>query len=206
MSIKNLLKSSYSRDFIIKDKKLPSANRIGGILKASGDISNIPKYILLNAQKRGIWVHDVISRIIYGESRCFNLDWDGFIDGFLEFNEKYKPIYKASEYCFYNKTLGAKGIADAICLIDNRLTIIDFKTSSSLNLAAYDAQLQIYALLLQYDKNFMQYDFSNLQIADLQITKRGTFKYYKFNFNYNYANSLINVYKHLIDIRAIHGK
>lgn len=66
---------------------------------------------------------------------CFNQ--------FLIWEDQYKPVWIASEMTVYNTDLGYAGTLDAVCLINEKICVIDFKTDKQIS-DTYPMQISAY--------------------------------------------------------------
>lgn len=62
---------------------------------------------------------------------------------FLIWEAHYKPVWIASEMTVYNTELGYAGTLDAVCMIDEKIYVIDFKTDKQIS-DTYPMQISAY--------------------------------------------------------------
>jgi hypothetical protein len=84
---------------------------------------------------RGTNVHAAVERLLQGdivEVRNYSLEEWYKIYTFTLWHAEFQPEVLALEMPLFSKKYGYAGRTDLICMIDNKLYIIDFKTSSTL--------------------------------------------------------------------------
>lgn len=91
--------------------------------------------------KRGSTVHrltelydlgEKVSLMAGGTPQYTSLEW-GMFERYVDFTKRFSPEHKIIEGNFVNSTLGFGGTLDRICVIKNRLTLLDVKTSNMLH-------------------------------------------------------------------------
>lgn len=99
---------------------------------------------MLDSQERGKAIHKALETINQDESILVDMPADilPFCEGYMRWYEKYEPNVVAREMYLVSERHKYAGTADLICLIDEVLWIVDFKTGSKsidhgLQLAAY---------------------------------------------------------------------
>ncbi len=108
------------------------------------EYGNIDARTLRNAAMRGSSVHFAIENFIkFGIDDC-EPEHRGYMDGFLEWYDKYRPIIIGSEIRTYHKLFRYGGTIDLLAIIDGKLTLIDFKTTSRLIDKNCRVQLEAY--------------------------------------------------------------
>ncbi len=68
----------------------------------------------------------------------------GYFDAFREWWDLRKPEPLATEYRIYHKILRYAGTADLVCLINGKMTLVDYKTSAQVNSKLCAVQLEGY--------------------------------------------------------------
>lgn len=117
--------------------------------------------VMEQAGKRGTHVHVGIEKLIAGEVLSFDdyteEEWD-MLSAFAGWVEKYRPQFVSNEKTVHSERYEFAGTLDALCVIDDVLTIIDWKTSSAiyesywLQTAAYTHALYEMKLLKRNDE------------------------------------------------------
>jgi len=110
-------------------------------------------YIVKQAGKEGTQVHEMIEDYLNGKelnflnslgNPAYNPDvWQMFLR-FVDFWETYNPKLIETEVHLFSDELKVAGTCDMVCEIDDKLWVIDFKTSNHLQ-TTYDLQTAVYA-------------------------------------------------------------
>lgn len=110
-------------------------------------------YVVKQAAQEGTQVHEMIEEYFEGKELTFlnslgnptyNPDvWQMFLR-FVDFWETYNPKLIETEVHLFSDELKVAGTCDLVCEIDDKLWIIDFKTSNHLQ-TTYDLQTAVYA-------------------------------------------------------------
>lgn len=136
--------------------------------KTYGEISDS---ILKTAANRGSNVHYAIEMFNeYGAKECRN-DNKPYFDAYLKFAEEHQVKSIASEIKIFHKKLLYAGTIDTISIIDNKVTLMDYKTTVSLHKKLVAVQLAAYLDSLN------SYGLTVEQVAVLQLKKDGTYDY-----------------------------
>lgn len=115
-----------------------------GLTRWRGDVGNKrADEILEEAGEFGTHIHHVIERLIKGEKvlaselRIFKpkqaLKALKCVQGFIEWVDEYKPTFLESEYTTWCDEYNFAGTIDLKCKIDQKIYIVDFKTSRSIH-------------------------------------------------------------------------
>lgn len=132
--------------------------------------NSIPKFVLDKAADRGTAVHAAIEEFLkYGIDDFFGENRPYF-DAFLKWYELNTPELVASESKVYHKVMGYAGTIDCICYINGVLTMIDFKTTTSIIDMTCQVQLEAYAKALETHGIFVE------DKMILRIDKNGNFE------------------------------
>ena len=168
--------------------------------------SNIPDHILKMAAERGSIVHKYIEdwlnwyEEIKGPIDCephLGLEYGVYETVWKEWLEErikweIKPMY--IEQKIINKKLGIKGIIDCIALINGRICLVDWKTSSNLDEWSTNCQLQLYyMMLLKGNKEEREIAKQIQELRCLNLTKTG-YRWFKFDINKNISNSILKLW------------
>jgi hypothetical protein len=121
------------------------------------------------AGRRGSVVHDLTERYDNGEEvSLLNMDgnlqfkmseWAMF-ERYVDFINRFKPVYIMNEQNFVSARLGFAGTIDRLAMLDGKLTLIDIKTSNNIH-DSYWLQLAAYAALV--------HDMTDFQIEQYGI-------------------------------------
>ena len=135
-------------------------------------------WIVKKSGEEGTAVHLLIEKYFKGkELKYLNehgypkmdpLVWQMFLR-FVDFWETYKPTLIETEVHLFSDELKVAGTCDLICEIDNKLWVIDFKTSNHLH-TTYELQGAVYA---QMYKECFGKEASNVGILWLKSKSRG---------------------------------
>ena len=100
--------------------------------------------ILNKAANRGTIVHNACENYaLYGvEDIC--PEYAGYFAAFLNWWNENNPSPLATEVKVYHRILRYAGKADLLCLINGRVTLVDYKTSSQVNKMLCGVQLEGY--------------------------------------------------------------
>jgi hypothetical protein len=113
-------------------------------------------WIVKKAGEEGTQVHEMIEDYLNGEELNFlqngtpmyNPDiWQMFLK-FVDFWEEYKPTLIETEVHLFSDELKVAGTCDMVCEINDKLWIIDFKTSNHLQ-TTYDLQTAVYGKMYE---------------------------------------------------------
>ena len=135
------------------------------------------EYIVKKAAEEGTLVHELVESYLNGEelhflnkygSPQYNPDvWQMFLH-FVEFWEIYKPKLIETEVHLFSDELKVAGTCDLICEIDDKLWLIDLKTSNHIQ-PTYEIQVAVYG---QCYKECYGKDIDNYGILWLKSSKR----------------------------------
>lgn len=96
---------------------------------------NESQRILKEAGLRGTKVHDAVERLLDGDelwNHHFSLDEWHRIDAFVRWFQATKPEILAVEVALFSPKHGYAGRVDCVCIIDGKVTVIDWKTSGAM--------------------------------------------------------------------------
>lgn len=112
------------------------------------EYGSIDERTLRRAANRGTSVHFAIENYLkFGIVDC-EPDFQGYMAGFLEWYDQYRPIIIGSEIRTYHKLFRYGGTIDLLAIIDGKLVLIDFKTTSRLIEKNCRVQLEAYSQAL----------------------------------------------------------
>ena len=104
---------------------------------------------LNKAARRGTAVHNALENYAKFGIEDIDPDLRCYFDAFLNWWELRKPEPIATEHRLYHKIMRYAGTADLICLIDGKVTLVDYKTSSQVNTKMCAVQLEGYDRALE---------------------------------------------------------
>ena len=172
--------------------------------------SGIPEHVLRMAGERGTAVHKYIEEWLNwyegttGDEPHIGLEYGIYETVWKEWlNDRIhweiKPLY--TEQKVINKKLGIKGIIDCIALIEGKICMIDWKTSSNLDEWITNCQLQLYyMMLLKGNKEEKEIAKQIDELRCLSLTKTG-YRWFKFDIDKKIGNSILELWnKHYREI------
>ena len=131
---------------------------------------NVNKALLSDRANKGSIVHKELELHIKDNRAVESNEAKYFIE--LEQKHAIKPVFseKMITLALDNKIV-ACGTFDLLCFYDNELTLIDFKTTSTIHLQEVILQLNLYALGLKqtYFNDEFTIDFDNLKLKVIQL-------------------------------------
>jgi hypothetical protein len=135
------------------------------------------EYVVKKAAEEGTMVHEMIESYLEGNELSFldqfdnpkyNPDvWQMFLR-FVEFWEMYEPKLIETEVHLFSDELKVAGTCDLVCEIEDKLWIIDFKTSNHVQ-PTYEIQTAVYG---QCYKECYGKEVDNYGILWLKSSKR----------------------------------
>ena len=135
------------------------------------------EYVVKKAAEEGTMVHEMIESYLEGNELSFldqfdnpkyNPDvWQMFLR-FVEFWETYEPKLIETEVHLFSDELKVAGTCDLVCEIEDKLWIIDFKTSNHVQ-PTYEIQTAVYG---QCYKECYGKEVDNYGILWLKSSKR----------------------------------
>ena len=176
--------------------------------------SGIPEHVLRMAAERGTAVHKYIEEWLNWYDKPFKKEdalephlgleyavyetvWKEWLDERIDWD--IKPLY--TEQKIINKKLGVKGIIDCIAIVNDKICMIDWKTSSNLDEWSTNCQLQLYyMMLLKGNKEEKEIAKKIDELRCLSLTKTG-YRWFKFNIDKKIGNSILELWnKHFREI------
>ena len=177
--------------------------------------SGIPEHVLKMAGERGTAVHKYIEDWLnwYESSKKTDSDptephlgleyaiyetvWKEWLNDRIHW--EIKPLY--TEQKVINKKLGVKGIIDCVALVEGKICMIDWKTSSNLDEWITNCQLQLYyMMLLKGNKEEKEIAKKIDELRCLSLTKTG-YRWFKFEIDKKIGNSILELWnKHYREI------
>ena len=170
--------------------------------------SGIPEHILKAAGERGTAVHryiedwlnwykypvkraDEIEPHLGLEYAVYETVWKEWLDERIEWD--IQPIH--TELKLINKKLGVKGIIDCIAMVNGKMCMIDWKTSSNLDEWTTNCQLQLYyMMLLKGNKEERAIAKQIEELRCLSMTKTG-YRWFKFNIDKKLGQAILKLWE-----------
>lgn len=134
--------------YFLNGKEIPSVSKVMEPL-SNYEYGNVDENVLKRAAYKGTAVHNAIENYLKYGIDDLEPDYRGYLEGFMGWWNYQKPEYVASEIRTYHRILGYAGTADLLALIDGRLYLVDFKTTSRLVEKNCRVQLEAYAQALK---------------------------------------------------------
>ena len=159
--------------YTLNSAKLPSVTTVMRPL-SNTCYGGIDKAVLNEAAKRGTAVHQAIENFLLYEIDDCPIELGGYYRAFKAWFTETKPLVLATETKIYHKFFRYACTADLLCLIDGKVTLIDFKTTT----VSIDALLRVQ--LHAYERAFSSHGFEIEQKSALLLGKDGEwhFKYF----------------------------
>ena len=186
--------------------ELRGANSVVNTVCGEKDFSNIPPDVLKRAGERGSAIHKAIEEFLNSDMMTIpTIDfeyypyWDQF-KLWLKERTHIGKIY-GTEIRIISEKLGFKGIIDCIAEFKNKdqdetkVALIDWKTSSNLDLFRTKCQMQLYYELLVAEYPEIANKITELRV--LSITKT-TYRWFKFDIDRELGKSLLYIYNHYL--------
>lgn len=142
--------------------------RVTEVLSILNNYADVPQEILDSAARRGTQVHDAISGIL-SLDRIDEL-YRGYLKAFHEWEAATTPTYLHKELRLFDDSLFLTGCVDSIAMIQGKVTLIDYKTSSKFLEESYSLQMNAYVRLAK--KNGISIE----RILIVMLGKDGRFK------------------------------
>ena len=168
--------------------------------------SGIPEHVLKAAGERGTAVHKYIETWLnwYKDPLSskdaephLGLEYAVYETNFKEWlNDRIcyeiHPAY--TELKIINKKIGVKGIIDCIATVNDKVCMIDWKTSSNLDEWATECQLQLYyMMLLKGNKEEKEIAKKIEELRCLSLTKSG-YRWFKFEIDKKLGEAILKLW------------
>lgn len=182
---------------------LRGANNVVNAVCGEKDFSHIPPTVLQNAADRGSAVHKAIEDFLNSgmlETPKLDMAYISYWDQFKLWLKERTTINKiyGVEVRLINEKLGFKGIIDCVAEFTNKdegsvptTAIIDWKTSSNLDMFRTRCQMQLYYELLKDEYPEIAEKITEFRV--LNITKTG-YRWFKFEIDNELGKSLLYLY------------
>ena len=154
----------------LNDVPIPSVTQIMQPLSRH-KYGDIDEEILNRAAERGTAVHTAIEFYDrYGLDECEG-EARPYFEAYLNWQRKFKPQVIANEQATWHKNLLYAGTVDMLADVMGKLTLIDFKTTATLNDMLTTVQLEAYRRALGTQDPYHPI----MQTAILQLKQDGTY-------------------------------
>ena len=168
--------------------------------------SGIPEHILKAAAERGTAVHKYIENWLNwyknpvldtSSEPHLGLEYSVYETNFKEWlNDRicYEITPMCTEQKIINKKLGMKGIIDCIAVVNDKVCMIDWKTSSNLDEWSTNCQLQLYyIMLLKGGKKEREIAKQIEELRCLSLTKTG-YRWFKFTIDKKLGEAILKLW------------
>ena len=169
--------------------------------------SGIPEHILKAAAERGTEIHKFIEDWLNWYDRPYKkeddiephlgLEYAVYETNFREWLDErigydIRPMH--TELKIINKKLGIKGIIDCIAIVNGKICMIDWKTSSNLDEWSTECQLQLYyMMLLKGGKEERAIAKQIEELRCLSLTKTG-YRWFKFAIDKKLGEAILKLW------------
>lgn len=148
--------------------------------------------VLDKAARRGTAIHNAVENYVQFGINDIPPSYDGYFQAFLEWWSFRKPVVLATECKVYHKILRYAGTADLLCIIDGRVTLVDYKSSAQVNSKLCAVQLE------GYDRAFESHGIKIDDRLILHLSRNG--KYVEVPFQRN--TKCWSVFSALLTVRS----
>lgn len=173
---------------------IPSVTTIMNPLSAQL-YQNIDETVLSNAAKRGTEVHQAIDNYTEFGVEDVPPEYKGYFNAWLKWKNDFVPEIIANECKMYHKYLKYAGTADAVCYIDGKLILVDYKTSASINHMLTGVQLEAYSR--GYESHGIKFD----EKAILHLRRDGSYTMERYKAKdtecWEVFGSLLNIFSYV---------
>lgn len=141
-----------THEYFIDGVKYPSVTDIAKPISFER-LDALQKSVLDRAKMRGQIVHELCEEYLL----CGEIDENAveseilpYIASFIEWARTYNPIVLFTEKRLFSANMGYCGCLDLLCYIDDKLTLIDYKTTSAIDKKSLSVQLSGYEQLVYH--------------------------------------------------------
>lgn len=159
--------------YLLNGIEIPSMTTIMEPLKDKV-YGTVDPELIAAAARKGTVVHNAIENYLKYDFVDCPKEQEGYLDAFHEWLMKYEPTVEAVEARVYHKILRYAGTCDLICQINGARTLVDYKTSYTVQPMLHSVQLEGYA---------RAWDSHGVQIDDriiLHLKKDGKYSVYHY--------------------------
>lgn len=188
-------------------------NVVKAVFGENEKFKNIPQSVLDNAARRGTAVHECIEKFMNNlmsgktEEPNIDLEYDIYLHYFNKWREERVEIVEVyqTECKVISEELACKGIIDCIAKIktdiddEAKVCMIDWKTSSNLDMFRTQCQLQLYYEIMMEEYPELAKNIEELRT--LSLTKY-EYRWFKFPIDRELGKSILYLYKNYL--RADH--
>lgn len=166
--------NSERHEYEVDGEIMPSVSEIIRFI-AREVYGDVVQSVLDNAADRGTRVHKATQMLdVVHDVEC-DEDIVPYVQAYVQFLRDHKPAWELIEHSFYNPECKYCGTIDRYGELDGRKTIVDIKTSSSLQKVLYGAQLSLYRMGMTANGHDVE------TAVILHLKKDGTYKLVEIN-------------------------
>lgn len=129
----------------------------------------VDQAVLERAARKGTAVHRAAENYAKYGIEDIASAYAGYFDGFRRWWDASKPIPLATEAKVYHRILRYAGTSDLLCMIDGRVTMVDYKTSAQMNEMLCRIQME------GYDMAFESHGVKIEERLILHLRRNGSF-------------------------------
>ena len=100
--------------------------------------------VLARAAARGTAVHQAAENYARFGIEDIAPEFSGYFEAFKSWWDEKKPVILGTECRVYHKTLGYAGTCDLLCIINDQITLVDYKTTATVEHMLTMVQLEGY--------------------------------------------------------------
>lgn len=177
-------------EYTVNGEVLPSVSEI--IRFISREVyGDVVQSVLDNAADRGTRVHRATQMLdVVHDVEC-DEDIVPYVQAYVQFLRDHKPKWELIEHSFYNPECKYAGTVDRYGELDGKKTIVDIKTSSSLQKVLNGAQLNLYRM--GFEANGKEVE----RMVLLHLTKDGKYKVVEIDRNDEIAKACLTLHEAL---------
>jgi hypothetical protein len=179
-----------NHEYQINGEVVPSVSEI--IRFISREVyGEVAQYLLDTAADRGTRVHKATQMLdVVHEVECDD-DITPYVRAYVNFINEHKPQCEFIEKSFFNAQKSYAGTVDRVGTFDGKITLVDIKTSSSIQKVLYGAQLNLYRMGLAVNQISVE------RLVILHLTKDGKYKIVEIPIEDEVANACLTLHKAL---------
>lgn len=152
---------------------------------------DVVQSVLDNAADRGTRVHKATQMLdVVGDVEC-DEDIVPYVTAYVQFIKEHKPKWDHIEKSMFCPTGKFCGTLDRVGELDGKKTIVDIKTSSTIQKVLYGAQLNLYRMMAQ--ENGIEVE----RLVILHLTKEKGYKLIEIPIDDEVANACLTLHRAL---------
>lgn len=190
---------SNEHTYYFEGEKKPCVSDILKIVDVIA-LEGIPQRNIEKAAERGTFVHEQTENYEYGLIDLLDDEWVqecyeivNYVYAYANFRKAYPTLPIASEEQVYSKTHEFAGTIDLVKYIDNKLAIIDKKTSKTISKLRSELQLNAYRIM--WNETHPEQQIEALYI--LQLCENGEYRLLPIEIDKSLFYKYLNIYKEI---------